>query len=666
MNLKDIEKNEGMFEIRPIQQLQDDDMANKSTISVTIRNMTRREPSCIEDSGRTSQQGFTDRLAEDPTANQEHFTVSDDSRNEEDLVMKMEEEPLEVHEQEILILSAHKRNQKLAFNYLKAAFLAHVLLLVGYYDSQRASLYCGLVPEVFLAWFGVRIVVKMLGEKMNGFKFTQGFTRGDKLVSALGIVFVFEAIANVCFEIIGFFDHSVRMFRIISVGLFTLLSLVILIATIFNKIKIRTSTCFVIFQVFHALVAMAFSVENGQGAVFENVDRMWVLYVLAIAITVLLVLEIIKFALISIQMILDLLPKSMMVSSGFSLLALIYAANWLLLWVYNAAREDQLSSEVIGIVAHVSVYVCVLMQIILFLFYRFSDKCLSRDIIKATEKVDGLKQANRVKIKADVPIYLKKRKTDSYFQKIGKSELAKINLHPKGTEKPLAKPMEHTSNNSKDKFIVRKPTGVKLPLQAISERQAHAQDSFRMSYPVQAQTLRMQYKKPVTLLEGIQHSFRKFVHQTNDKKNSQVNLVTSNREHILGIKETESENRITTDLNASPPNQNKADTGLDIVDPQMNIKQTQQILSDNISERSQISDRLNETNADCCLICYANKSAVIIMPCGHSDICLECSKDIWTVNGLCFICQSGINYLLVVEPVTEDVYKVAYSLYLKK
>lgn len=666
MNLKDLEKNQDVFEIRPVSQINEKDCLNKSTISVTIRNMTRREPSYVEESDRTDRYGQTGRNSDAHGAIQENTTESDDSQIDDDLIMKMNEEPVEVREQEILILSNQKKKQKLLFHYLQGAFLSHIFLLVGYYDLERVALYCDLIPSVFLALFGIKIIYKILREKMSGFKFTQSFSKSDKLISALGVIFIFETIVNVCFEIACYFDRSVRMFRLMAVGLFSLLALIILSIMIFHKIKVRKAICYLFFEIFHFMVALSYSFESQQGAIYENVDRMWPLYVAAIAVILLFLLEVIKFAFICLQLFLDLIQKSIMVSSGFNLISLVFIANWLLLWIYNSARQDTLSFGVIRAVAHGAVYICIIMQAALIIFFRFSDKMLSKDIIEATENNEKLKQANRVKIKADVPVYLKKRKTDSYFQKIGKSELAKINLGLKATDKPSAKPIDHVNKKPDSKFIEKQPNIVGLSLQAISERKANSQKDFRVSYPVQAQTLRVQCKKPVTLLEGIQHSFRKFINQGNDKAGKQTSPISTNREKILDIKETESEQRTTTDLNVTHPNANKLLTDIKETEAVENIKKVQQILTGHISERMQTSDRQNETNDDCCLICYANKSAVIIMPCGHSDICLECAKDIWTVNGLCFLCQNAINYMLVVEPVAEDVYKVAYSLYLKK
>lgn len=454
------------------------------------------------------------------------------------------------------------------------------------------------------------------------------------------------------------------MFRLISVVLFSVFALVVLGTLILNKKKVRSSVCYVLFTLFHFVVTLSYSFESHQGAIYNNINRMWPLYVAAIALTLLLMFEIIKIAFICFQLFLNLIKKSVLVSSGFTIISMIFAANWLLLWIYNSARDDVLSFGAISMVAHGAIYICLVMQIALIVLYQFADKMLSRDIIEATENNEKLKQAGRVKIKADVPIYLKKRKTDSYFQKIGKSELAKINLGRKTSKKPSAKPVEKM-DKSFDKFIAKRPIVAILPLQVISDRQRERSD-FRVSYPVQAQTLRVQYKKSVTLLEGIQHSFRKFINLGNTKLEKKTSSVSNNRENILRIKETESEQGTTNDLSVTQVNGGKLITDIKETEVGDNIKKSQRILNGYISERGQTSNRSDESKTDCCLICYANSSAVIIMPCGHSDICLECAKDIWTVNGLCFLCQNAINYMLVVEPVTEDVYKVAYSLYLKK
>ena len=66
-----------------------------------------------------------------------------------------------------------------------------------------------------------------------------------------------------------------------------------------------------------------------------------------------------------------------------------------------------------------------------------------------------------------------------------------------------------------------------------------------------------------------------------------------------------------------------------------------------------------------CLICFDAKSEIIIMPCGHSDICLNCAKEVWKTTKSCYICQNPIQYILFVEPFEDNVYKVSYSLCLK-
>ena len=69
---------------------------------------------------------------------------------------------------------------------------------------------------------------------------------------------------------------------------------------------------------------------------------------------------------------------------------------------------------------------------------------------------------------------------------------------------------------------------------------------------------------------------------------------------------------------------------------------------------------------DSCVVCYSNPSNVVIMNCGHSDICDECAKDIWKSNSLCYLCQVPIEYIVVVEQVEENVFKVLHCIYLDK
>lgn len=93
-----------------------------------------------------------------------------------------------------------------------------------------------------------------------------------------------------------------------------------------------------------------------------------------------------------------------------------------------------------------------------------------------------------------------------------------------------------------------------------------------------------------------------------------------------------------------------------------NICRTQRGLSREGSQRTPRDSVLEE---NVCVVCYANESDIVIMSCGHSDICEDCGKDIWKTSALCFICQQDVDYLAKIQKFSGDVVEIKYCIYMK-
>lgn len=74
------------------------------------------------------------------------------------------------------------------------------------------------------------------------------------------------------------------------------------------------------------------------------------------------------------------------------------------------------------------------------------------------------------------------------------------------------------------------------------------------------------------------------------------------------------------------------------------IKYIQPNLSENESDGCK-----NESN-ECC-VCLESKKNVLILPCGHICLCIKCSWELKTKNGVCPICRGKITNLMKVFPV---------------
>lgn len=143
-------------------------------------------------------------------------------------------------------------------------------------------------------------------------------------------------------------------------------------------------------------------------------------------------------------------------------------------------------------------------------------------------------------------------------------------------------------------------------------------------------TLTVRQKQEVKLIGGLKASLRKFG-QT-DRPSKTVNQVTSICENI----------GITSAVN--------------------NICKTQRdLLKLNSFRTSQESD-LEE---NICVVCYSKESNIVIMQCGHSDICEDCAKDVWRTSELCYICQQEVDYMAKIERFSDDVFEIKYCIHLK-
>ena len=143
-------------------------------------------------------------------------------------------------------------------------------------------------------------------------------------------------------------------------------------------------------------------------------------------------------------------------------------------------------------------------------------------------------------------------------------------------------------------------------------------------------TLKINQKNEVQLLDGVKTSIR-----TYRKSNSNI---PTNKTNSFCISLSEQDN---------------------IVD---SICKTQRELSRNQNDVSFDRTTLEE---DICVVCYSEKSDIVIMQCGHSDICEECAKDIWKSSDVCFICQQKIDYIAKTEKYSDNIVKIKYCIYLK-
>lgn len=93
-----------------------------------------------------------------------------------------------------------------------------------------------------------------------------------------------------------------------------------------------------------------------------------------------------------------------------------------------------------------------------------------------------------------------------------------------------------------------------------------------------------------------------------------------------------------------------------------NICKTQRDVSRMNSNRSNKESIVDE---NICVVCYTNNSDIVIMPCGHSEICEDCAKDVWKTTNLCYICQQEIDYMAKIESFSDDVVEIKYCIHLK-
>ena len=92
-----------------------------------------------------------------------------------------------------------------------------------------------------------------------------------------------------------------------------------------------------------------------------------------------------------------------------------------------------------------------------------------------------------------------------------------------------------------------------------------------------------------------------------------------------------------------------------------NICQTQRMLNGELTSRStSFAD-----TSPICLVCFSHKSEIVVMECGHSDLCKSCGLEIWKSTSKCFICQEAISCYLVIEAVNDELVQVVQTVYLK-
>ena len=121
--------------------------------------------------------------------------------------------------------------------------------------------------------------------------------------------------------------------------------------------------------------------------------------------------------------------------------------------------------------------------------------------------------------------------------------------------------------------------------------------------------------------------------------------------------------RPKTEKNRKNPEQN-------LIQFSKNICKTQRAAQDKASkqtrEKPPIPVKQAQDPENLCLVCFENPSEIVIMECGHSDVCKPCAMDIWRSSNKCFICQENISYYLVVAAQSPGVVRVLQTLYLKQ
>jgi hypothetical protein len=667
MQIKDLGENQNAFEIRQLQAHSDFASLNKSTIDLTLRNMTKRVPDYdeYEIPPSDTRSKINPDLENSNIENKDYAIDTIDSDIEGEEIIEMDEDPAEVRERNSEALSATLKAHEISFMIMQAVFLMFVFAFLTFYDHERESIYTDLMVSPPLIYFGVRMIYEMIRKRIKNRTTETQFTRFDKIHLFLGIIFTLEGCTNIISTIIFFYDAKMQIFKYSSFVAFSFLSIVLLCYRIIKEVELFKSLGFLLFKCLHVAFFVNSIANMDIGLVPNSWSVLWLYYLLFCVVALRFFFEIYSFLLVFLQIFLGLIAKSILWSNAFRILSSVYLMLFLTILIFNSVWKDKIMDMSV-LAIHVILYVCVAFKVVIFFLYKIGEARMQRDIANINSENEKAKTENRIKIKAEVPIYLRKRKNDSYFQKVKKSELANIKIFAKQnisskaiSLKPLAK-----KNMSKNDDLSKQIVG------SFTDRRLEQDKNFKISFPVQALTYRVEYKKKVNLREGIQLSFRKFADQKKDElhKNSkaanQIDNFDSQRDRILENKETE--NSISLDQNSLGLDSNTNDRELNDAQAVDNISKSKLLLNHQYSDRNNNHSVREEADENCCLICYANKSSVIIMPCGHADLCLDCGKDIWSSNGQCFICQTSINYMLVVEEVAEDIYKVTYSLYLKK
>ena len=91
-------------------------------------------------------------------------------------------------------------------------------------------------------------------------------------------------------------------------------------------------------------------------------------------------------------------------------------------------------------------------------------------------------------------------------------------------------------------------------------------------------------------------------------------------------------------------------------DPKVLSVSTLEMDNDEDVSQGEISEKPKQSKP--CLVCYESLSNSVIMPCGHSGICSQCSVLVWKQTGLCHLCRKPIESVLEIKEIGGDVAKV--------
>lgn len=564
---------------------------DKSTINLTLRNLTWRNKDEIESELDSSHSSycFTDI-----------DTIIESEREEKN-------DPHQTINNYLKFLKNQKKQTKVLFCLFQAFFTSFSIFSIAFFNKKHKFIIFKIAPLFFWIYFGLdslysayyRISKKEI-KKERKFKF----------------LLVLKSV--ICFSIIGFsglflftYDYFNKfillfIFLIFSIKLF---SIFLLVYMIFVQCEPLKSAFIALFNLTSSVILVLFYYR------LMNPEKIiWVIVFFPMFTTIIFsaffFVYLCQFFLILINYFTGNEPLNFvvikLVEVSFFLLLAVYTLFVIIICFGVDIETYQLMYQIWSLII-----------IFLSIFPILFQKKIFKTIDSEKRMIENFKETH-LKIKAEVPIYLRKDKKKSYFKKLGNKELQKFKLKDKINK--MKKKKENAKSNTS------------LTLDLKKSLRKKPDKNFKIKK--QKFSLRILTKENIELEDGQNISLRTF---------------TKNENLLNNLKKNQNQNSSITNLS------------------KINISQTLRSLrKKKKSNRDDFEDFDSVINDDSCVVCYSNNSNVVIMNCGHSDICDGCAKDIWKSSCLCYLCQQPIEYLVVIEKVEDNVFKVVYCIYLEK